>query len=199
VARSGACVARWDALTSGSKKRAWVRHRYPYCTVLGFSRAPYAPSRTLRLARRFRPATGLGGYEVPTAGLSPKRTNKYWVPHCPDFLRRLVALIHSMRLSLMKGAHADLSSTAWQEIGVKPSVGLSGRNHSSCIRPSTEPGFLTGKPPRTISSSNGRRLWNPRSRFPAPPALCGCCRCERNSAPGGPAPAPPAGHRFVGR
>ena len=49
-----------------------------------------------------------------------------WVTHCPDFLRRLVALIPSMRLSLMKGAHADLSSTAWQEIGVKPSVGLSG-------------------------------------------------------------------------
>jgi len=50
--------------------------------------------------------------------------NKSWVtnagcPICPDFLRRLVALIHSMRLSLMKGAHADLSSTAWQEIGVK--------------------------------------------------------------------------------
>jgi hypothetical protein len=37
-----------------------------------------------------------------------------------------VALIHPMRLCLMKGAHADLSSTAWQEIGVKPSVGLSG-------------------------------------------------------------------------
>jgi hypothetical protein len=35
-------------------------------------------------------------------------------------------LIHFMRLSLMKGAHADLSSTAWQEIGVKPSFGLSG-------------------------------------------------------------------------
>jgi hypothetical protein len=35
-------------------------------------------------------------------------------------------LIHSMRLSLMKGAHADLSSTAWQEIGVKPYFGLSG-------------------------------------------------------------------------
>jgi hypothetical protein len=41
-------------------------------------------------------------------------------PICPDFLWRLVALIHSMRLSLMKGAHADLSGTAWQEIGVKP-------------------------------------------------------------------------------
>ncbi len=35
---------------------------------------------------------------------------KLWVAHCPDFLRRLVALIHSMRLSLMKGAHTDLSS-----------------------------------------------------------------------------------------
>src|ERR1700691_5234345 len=34
--------------------------------------------------------------------------------------------IHSMRLSLMKGAHADLSSAAWQEIGVKPGFGLSG-------------------------------------------------------------------------
>jgi hypothetical protein len=52
--------------------------------------------------------------------------HKGWVPHCPDFLRRLVALIHSMRLSLMKGAHADLSSRAWQEIGVKPFFGLSG-------------------------------------------------------------------------
>ena len=37
-----------------------------------------------------------------------------------------MALIHSMRLSLMKGAHADLSGTAWQEIGVKPHFGLSG-------------------------------------------------------------------------
>src|SRR5271170_498109 len=50
--------------------------------------------------------------------------NKGRVPHCPDFLWRLVALIHSMRLSLMKCAHADLSSTAWQEIGVKPSFWL---------------------------------------------------------------------------
>ena len=29
-----------------------------------------------------------------------------------------------MRLSLMKGAHADLSSTAWQEIGSSPVFGL---------------------------------------------------------------------------
>jgi hypothetical protein len=43
-----------------------------------------------------------------------------WVTHCPDFLRRLVALIHAMRLSLLKGAQADLSSTAWQEIGSSP-------------------------------------------------------------------------------
>jgi hypothetical protein len=58
--------------------------------------------------------------------------NERWVPHGPDFLWRLVALIHSMRLSLMKGAHADLSSTAWQEIGIKPGFGLSGiRQHST--------------------------------------------------------------------
>jgi hypothetical protein len=50
----------------------------------------------------------------------------YGCPIAPDFLWRFVALIHSMRLSLMKGAHADLSSTAWQEIGVKPYFGLSG-------------------------------------------------------------------------
>jgi hypothetical protein len=52
--------------------------------------------------------------------------NKCWVPHGPDFLWRLVALIHSMRLSLMKGAHADPSTTAWQEIGVESGFGLSG-------------------------------------------------------------------------
>jgi hypothetical protein len=40
-----------------------------------------------------------------------------------------------MRLSLMKGAQADLSSTAWQEIGVKPFFGLSGI-------PYTRPPFL---------------------------------------------------------
>jgi hypothetical protein len=47
-------------------------------------------------------------------------------PICPDFLRRLVALIHSMRLSFLEGAHAGISGTAWQEIGVKPFSGLSG-------------------------------------------------------------------------
>jgi hypothetical protein len=40
-------------------------------------------------------------------------------PICPDFLRGLVALIHSMRLSLVKGARTGLSSAEWQEIGVK--------------------------------------------------------------------------------
>ena len=40
-------------------------------------------------------------------------------------------MIHSMRLSLMKGAHADLSSTAWQEFGVKPFFGLSGQTKLS--------------------------------------------------------------------
>jgi len=36
----------------------------------------------------------------------------------PDFLSRLMALMHLMRLSLRKGAHAALSSDAWQEIRV---------------------------------------------------------------------------------
>jgi hypothetical protein len=35
-------------------------------------------------------------------------------------------LIYFMRLSLRKGAHADLSSTAWQEIGVKPGFACPG-------------------------------------------------------------------------
>jgi hypothetical protein len=34
--------------------------------------------------------------------------------------------MHSMRLSLLKGSYEDLSSAAWQEIGVKSSFGLSG-------------------------------------------------------------------------
>ena len=36
----------------------------------------------------------------------------------PDFLLRFMALMHFMRLSLLKGAHAALSSAAWQEIRV---------------------------------------------------------------------------------
>jgi hypothetical protein len=68
------------------------------------------------------------GGEVPTTAfpLFGSISSKAGCPICPDFLRRLVALIHSMRLSLVKGAHADLSSTAWQETGVKPFFGLSG-------------------------------------------------------------------------
>jgi hypothetical protein len=37
----------------------------------------------------------------------------------PDFLLTLVALVHFMRPSLRKGAHAALSSAAWQEIRVR--------------------------------------------------------------------------------
>jgi hypothetical protein len=36
----------------------------------------------------------------------------------PDFLSKLVALMKYMRLSSRKGAHADLSGVAWQEIRV---------------------------------------------------------------------------------
>jgi hypothetical protein len=44
----------------------------------------------------------------------------------PDFLLTLVASVHSMRPSLRKGAHAFLSSAAWQEIRVR-----SGRDDNS--------------------------------------------------------------------
>jgi hypothetical protein len=37
----------------------------------------------------------------------------------PDFLLNLMALANFMRLSLLKGAHAALSSAAWQEIRVR--------------------------------------------------------------------------------
>ena len=72
--------------------------------------------------------------------------NNAGCPIRPDFLRRLVTLIHSMRLSLMKGAHADLSSTAWQEIGGKPHFGLSGI-HSS-------PRIVSFSPSDTINVAN---------------------------------------------
>ena len=37
----------------------------------------------------------------------------------PDFVLGSVALANFMRLSLLKGAHADLSCAAWQEIRVR--------------------------------------------------------------------------------
>jgi hypothetical protein len=73
--------------------------------------------------------------------------NEGWVPHCPDFLWRLAALIHSQRLSLMKGAHVDLSSRAWQEIGVKPGFGLSGiPQHWTRLFCHPEPERICGAP-----------------------------------------------------
>src|SRR5271156_5908731 len=80
--------------------------------------APACRGSVADLSRRA--VEGPAVLSIPNEGAS-STNNEGWVPDCPDFLWRLVALIHSMRLSLMKGAHADLSSTAWQEIGVKPS------------------------------------------------------------------------------
>src|ERR1700691_3374687 len=48
----------------------------------------------------------------------------------PDFLFRLVVLVHFMRLSLRKGAHAAMSSAAWQEIRVR-----SGRDDKGGVAP----------------------------------------------------------------
>ena len=69
---------------------------------------------------------------VETAGLSttlPRISCKCWV-----------ALANIMRLSLKKGAHAALSSGAWQEIRVR-----SGRDDKSVVgRDSTFPGKVSG-------------------------------------------------------
>src|SRR6201996_3831312 len=75
--------------------------------------------------------------------------NERWVPICPDFLWRLVALIHSMRLSLMKGAHADLSGTAWKKIGAKPFFGLSG---------------ITSRPTQTLYNPSNPSTDTPRNK-----------------------------------
>jgi hypothetical protein len=44
--------------------------------------------------------------------------NRRVVPHPPGFLLSLLGSTNFMRLSLEKGAHAVLSSAAWQESGV---------------------------------------------------------------------------------
>ena len=50
----------------------------------------------------------------------PKKENRRSLHYAtPDFLWMLVALANIMRLSLRKGAHAVLSSAAWQEIRVR--------------------------------------------------------------------------------
>jgi len=40
------------------------------------------------------------------------------VPHIPDFLRSFVGSANFMRLSLMKGAHTDVSRAAYRKFGV---------------------------------------------------------------------------------
>ena len=77
----------------------------------------------------FIPTTGDGRYLGSSHGSSPTDYVR--------LLRRLAALIHSVRLSLMKGARADLSSKAWKEIGVKPGFGLSGIPQHSTLRLNT--------------------------------------------------------------
>jgi hypothetical protein len=54
---------------------------------------------------------------VPRLRRSDPFPNRFPSPS-PDFLWNLVALANFMRLSLLKGARAALSSDAWQEIRV---------------------------------------------------------------------------------
>ena len=59
------------------------------------------------------------GLVFGTAGSTTKRR----VPHPPGFLLSLLGSANFMRLSLEKGAHAVLSSAAWQESGVLCALG----------------------------------------------------------------------------
>jgi hypothetical protein len=52
-------------------------------------------------------------------GLYPRTHRR--VPHIPDFLWSFVGSLNFMRLSLMKGAHAVLSRTAYRKFGVSRS------------------------------------------------------------------------------
>jgi hypothetical protein len=53
-------------------------------------------------------------------GLRTRKRNSRSLHYAPpDFLWNLVALAHSMLLSLTKAAHAAMSSAAWQEIRVR--------------------------------------------------------------------------------
>jgi hypothetical protein len=118
-------------------------------------------------------------------------------PICPDFLRRLVALIHSMRLSLMKGAHVDLSSAAWQEIGVKPGFGLSGIPPFVIQNDFDRSGEIRGSF-RSPASCASRPLPDKHSAAKAQPGShqeSGSPGLESAAAPGPASPASPATSR----
>ena len=71
----------------------------------------------------------------------------------PDFLWNLVALVHFMRPSLRKGAHAAVSSDAWQEIRVR-----SGRDDN--LSGNAKYGFqdeLSSRPERSVVEGSAVR------------------------------------------
>ena len=59
----------------------------------------------------------------------------------PDFLLRSVALSNFMRLSLLKAAHAVVSSAAWQEIRVRSVEKHFQERSAGTADPSASPGF----------------------------------------------------------
>jgi hypothetical protein len=68
----------------------------------------------------------------------------------PDFLWNLVALTNIMRLSVKKGAHAALSSAAWQEIRVRSGRKTFPGRVRRTADPSAPPDFLS----RVVASIN---------------------------------------------
>jgi hypothetical protein len=81
-----------------------------------------------------------GLYAAPGARDLPGRIAKAIVGLPPDFLLILLALTNSMRLSLMKAAHADVGGASRQEIRVahlfRPMYAVANMGHpSDFLRP----------------------------------------------------------------
>ena len=78
--------------------------------------------RLLRLPRRSRRRKTLkaepGRFSAPLLTIQSLDTAKAIVGLPPDSLQTFMALANSMRLSLMKAAHADVGGAPWQEIRV---------------------------------------------------------------------------------
>jgi hypothetical protein len=76
------------------------------------------------------PSSLVKGMRIRSLRETRKRNRRSLHYATPDFLLNLVALANIMRLSLRKGAHAVLSSAAWQEIRgsvvERPAVSFSG-------------------------------------------------------------------------
>jgi hypothetical protein len=108
-------------------------------------------------------------WNQPAFGHYP-RTNRR-VPHIPDFLWSFVGSLNFMRLSLKKGAHADLSRAAYRKFGASRSFfarcGIPQVFPSSLLRASRIYTGAPRSPKRTWAENDGR---SPTTAFRSGPS-----------------------------